>query len=325
MTFSKIFAIILFIRAYNRSYDNIKPKESKSLKFSNFVFHKVCTCEDPIIRQNIQTARVFGTDSIISTLMSASRSIASWDILVHRVSNLVFYDKRPASDIDLQTVHETASEPAFDHGINSPTSLSLESSTVNQYYSQQCLLPQKNEYGPNPFFNNQDSSLKPSVGYKYRLFDLGDGINALIRCEFDAYSLADKSCINIKSLLEWGTKPQMQNWRAEFENYSGSTLAGEIKNNSCKIAKWTSSAIMAGDHLLKIGFISRNHYANNKDHSIIGSLTTNSKDLANQIGLSMNNAWGILYSLSKKFLELPEGKYVIFKDPQKVFLFSKRR
>lgn len=52
--------------------------------------------------------RVFATDTILTTLMCATRSVYSWDIIVTRVGDKVFFDKRDQSALDYLTVAETA-------------------------------------------------------------------------------------------------------------------------------------------------------------------------------------------------------------------------
>jgi hypothetical protein len=42
--------------------------------------------------------------------MCTPRSILSWDIVVQRVGNKLFFDKRDGAQIDLLTVNETAQE-----------------------------------------------------------------------------------------------------------------------------------------------------------------------------------------------------------------------
>ena len=39
---------------------------------------------------------VFATDIILATLMSATRSVNSWDIIAYRIGNKLFFDKRDA-------------------------------------------------------------------------------------------------------------------------------------------------------------------------------------------------------------------------------------
>ena len=36
------------------------------------------------------------------------------------------------------------------------------------------------------------------------------------------------------------------NWRQKIDQQRGAVLATELKNNSCKLAKWTASSIISG-------------------------------------------------------------------------------
>lgn len=53
-------------------------------------------------------------------------------------------------------------------------------------------------------------------------------------------------------------------WRKKLEQQPGAVLATEMKNNNCKLAKWTCQAVMAGAVLMKIAYISRNSQRNNR-------------------------------------------------------------
>ncbi len=46
---------------------------------------------------------VFATDSILSTLVAAPRSVYSWDIVIEKLDGKIFFDKRE-NDFDLLTV-----------------------------------------------------------------------------------------------------------------------------------------------------------------------------------------------------------------------------
>ncbi|MEJ1867763.1 hypothetical protein SMA94_27610, partial [Escherichia coli] len=96
---------------------------------------------------------VFATDAILATLMSCTRSVYSWDIVVQRVGSKLFFDKRDNSDFDLLTVSETANEPPQDEGnsFNSPRNLAMEATYINHNFSQQCLRMGRERYNfPNP-------------------------------------------------------------------------------------------------------------------------------------------------------------------------------
>lgn len=47
--------------------------------------------------------RVFATDSLLTTLMCATRSVYSWDIIVERRGDFLFFDKRDGSNLDMLT------------------------------------------------------------------------------------------------------------------------------------------------------------------------------------------------------------------------------
>ena len=90
--------------------------------------------------------KVFATDSILSTLMCASRSELSRDIVCTKVGTgagaMLFFDTRDESNIDYLTVNETAWEPPTDkhpESIDSKSKLSLEATMINQNFTQQIL------------------------------------------------------------------------------------------------------------------------------------------------------------------------------------------
>ena len=41
-------------------------------------------------------------------------------------------------------------------------------------------------------------------------------------------------------------------------------------------------------------------------------------DFANQLNISLSNGWGIVRMIADKVLKMPEGKYLLIKDPNKV-------
>lgn len=58
-----------------------------------------CLRQHPLSPQLAKTqGNVFATDAILATLMCCTRSVNSWDIIVQRVGNKLFFDKRDNSD-----------------------------------------------------------------------------------------------------------------------------------------------------------------------------------------------------------------------------------
>ncbi len=43
-------------------------------------------------------------------------------------------------------------------------------------------------------------------------------------------------------------------WRQKLDVQRGAVLANELKNNACKLAKWTVQSLLAGSDLIKFGY-----------------------------------------------------------------------
>jgi len=94
-------------------------------------------------------------------------------------------------------------------------------------------------------------------------------------------------------------------------------LATELKNNSCKLAKWTAQSVIAGADQMKIGFVSRAKRTDPHNHLILATQFYKPQEFAHNITMSPQNMWGIIKMLADKFMTLDDGKYVIMKDPNK--------
>ncbi|KAF0684753.1 Aste57867_23268 [Aphanomyces stellatus] len=283
----------------------------------------VTTTEDPVI-ENLATegaGTVFATDAILAHLMSCPRSVYPWDIVVQRVNNLLFFDKRDiSSGLDLLSVNETALEPPNpdepDH-VNHPDRLAVEATDINYFFSQQ-VIRDASEYtktfDANPFPDNTTP-----VAYKYRRWALSDSVNLVARCEVNAMSTKGgvEQTVKTFALNEWDPKASGIDWRKKIDSQRGALLANELKNNSLKIAQWTHSSLLAGADLMKLGFVTRNNMKDGQSHTILATQSYSPSDFAQQTLLSQTNAWGIIKMLTDLFMEQPEGKYVMMKDPNK--------
>ncbi|CAG2198401.1 EIF3D [Mytilus edulis] len=311
---------------YDKVYDRVTTKNEKKLKRVDRIFHKVTTTDDPIIRQLAKTkGNVFATDAILATLMCCTRSTYSWDIIVQRVGKKLFFDKRDDSEFDLLSVSETATEPPQDEGnsINTPRNLALEATFINHNFSQQVLKQgeEKHEFeNPNPFATDEDANVA-SVGYRYRCYKLGNDIELICRCEHDAVMTGTSGEVqfcNIKTLNEWDSRYcGGVDWRSKLDTQRGAVLATELKNNSCKLAKWTVCSMLAGSDQIKFGYVSRLSVRDTSKHIILGTQQFKPTEFANQINLNMDNAWGILRCIIDTCMKLKQGKYLIMKDPNK--------
>lgn len=133
---------------------------------------------------------------------------------MQKIGNRIFFDKRDSPAFDLLTVSETSTDPPQDEDrhINSPNNLALEATYINYNFSQQVLLmSQKRHTFPdqNPFITEGEENKVVSVAYRYRKWNLGDGINLIIRSELDAVTFGpneETQYMNIKALNEWDAR-----------------------------------------------------------------------------------------------------------------------
>ncbi|KAH8027021.1 hypothetical protein HPB51_001388 [Rhipicephalus microplus] len=172
--------------------------------------------------------------------------------------------KECGQESDLLTVNETASEPPHEEGnsINAPRNLALEATFINHNFSQQVLKMGEDKHSfenVNPFIQDDEEGEVASVAYRYRKFDLGDNVGLIVRCEHDGAMVGpngELQFVSIKALNEWD--PRFSggiDWRQKLDTQRGAVLANELKNNSCKLAKWTVQALLAGSDQIKFGDI----------------------------------------------------------------------
>jgi translation initiation factor 3 subunit D len=241
----------------------------------------------------------------------------------------VWFDKRDDSLFDLLTVSETAMEPPSSsddpEAINSPENLSLEASSINQNFSQQILKDDEEKReemaNPNPFFDLEEAGgMTPAaVAFRYRKFTLGS-VQLVARCELhgSVVKRGVKQYMTAFALNEWDANYSGGvDWRQKIDTQKGAVMATELKNNSCKLAKWAAQSVIAGAEQMKIGFVSRKSRVDRHNHVILATQFYKPVEFASQITMSTANMWGIVKMLADKFLAMDDGKYVLMKDPNK--------
>jgi len=310
---------------YDDKYDGVTTKSEKSLERIERTFFKVTTSDDPVIRNlaSESAGNVFATDAILALLMSCTRSVYPWDIVVNRVGNTIIFDKRDNSRFDYLTVNETAQDMPTEEkdSVNNWDSLSQEATFINQNFSQQVLLKNGKQYPidkPNPF-KTEDEEEVASVMYRYRKWDLEDGIELVARTEIDGVKKmkGENKFIVCRALNEFDPKVTGVDWRQKLDSQRGAVLATELKNNSNKLATWAVHSMLASADAFILGYVSRVNPKDNYNHVILGTQTYKPREFAQQIGLNERKCWGILKAIVDKCMKLEEGKYLLMKDPNK--------
>ena len=211
-------------------------------------------------------------------LMCSTRSVSPWDIVIVRQGDKLFLDKRDNAALDMVTVNENAADAPLDasegskDSINQPGALAEEATYINHNFANQVVLEsQKIEMAnENPFYNTaEETEPLASKVYKYRRFDLSttaeDPINLIVRTELDAVQKnaisGDDHFVTVHALNEFDSKAQGSggalDWRTKLVSQRGAVVATEMKNNSCKLARWTVQSILAKADVMKLGYVQR--------------------------------------------------------------------
>lgn len=345
-----------FLYQYDRSFDKQPGSKTAERKLNVIerAAYNVTTSSDPIIQELAEndSAQVFATDNILSMLMCAPRSVYSWDLVLERRGNKLFLDKREGSSLDMVTVNENAADAPLELSegnkdtINAPQGLMLEATHINNAFPLICVTEsqssRKEMTNPHPFHNADDAETDPaaSKAYRYRRFDLASEsaatpLHMIVRTELDAVAKnpvsGEAQHLTIHALNEFDNKAQGSggalDWRSKLASQRGAVVATEMKNNSSKLARWTTQAILAGADLMKLGFVSRVSPKDSNHHVVLGVLGYKPREFAAQMNLNLGNGWGIVRTIVDMVMKLGGGedskehaKYVLIKDPNKSIL-----
>lgn len=85
----------------------------------------------------------------------------------------------------------------------------------------------------------------------------------VVRTELDAVqkspTTGEDQFITIHALNEFDSKAQGSggalDWRTKLVSQRGAVVATEMKNNSCKLARWTVQSILAKADVMKLGYV----------------------------------------------------------------------
>jgi len=270
-----------FLYYYDRTYDKPPVKNTeRKLNVLDRAAYNVTTSSDPIIQELAEKdeATIFATDNILSMLMCAPRSVYSWDIVIIRQASKVYLDKRDGASIDLVTVNENAADAPLEASegnkdtINNPGALALEATFINHNFANQTVMESETSKiemaHENPFYNpSEETEPLASKAYKYRRFDLSlekdeDPLHLIVRTEIDAVVKnnisGEDQFLTVKALNEFDHKAQGSggalDWRTKLTSQRGAVVATEMKNNSCKLARWTAQSILAKADVMKLGY-----------------------------------------------------------------------
>eukprot|EP00818_Percolomonas_sp_WS_P007094 CAMPEP_0117455610 /NCGR_PEP_ID=MMETSP0759-20121206/11453_1 /TAXON_ID=63605 /ORGANISM="Percolomonas cosmopolitus, Strain WS" /LENGTH=646 /DNA_ID=CAMNT_0005248929 /DNA_START=54 /DNA_END=1994 /DNA_ORIENTATION=- len=315
-----------YVHFYDEKLNAVNTRRAKKLvvpKTPKYSFYSVKTMEDENLQQFAQESEslhtVVITDRIMSLIMSSTRSILSWDIVIVKKDGKIFFDKRNNKQrVDIVAVDETSRDPPSvsddTNDINSEHALSMEATRINLNFQRFSVKqPEDPQHGPGVLYLDEDETPNPfqkegqiaaPMAFIYKKFDGAIGTEE------------DYKLISVRALNEYKTK-RPDSWRNLLDGSTGRVITTEIKNNACKFARWVSQATLAGTQEMKIGFVSRVDERKKSPHQLLGVSTYLISTLTQQIGLNKRNMWGIFNSIVNEVSKCDDGKYALIKLPNK--------
>lgn len=308
---------------FKKNIEQIAPNTAIKIRATERVFPTTTTSEDPVLQKLMSEDKgnVYLTDSILTTLMTAPRSVYPWDIVVRKEGEKVIFDKRADSRLDFYSVNENFNDNNERDALNHPYNLSTEAAYINQNFSQTALnvdAQKKLEYSEANPFTEAEAELAPIV-YRYRSWELKDQ-TFVVRCEANAFATTKEgaqSLVSVKALNEYDPKVTGgSGWKRTLGTQPTAVFATEMKTNACKLSKWAAQALLVGAEQIKIGFVSRTNFRDPSVHEVLKVLPFPTTKLVQQLSLTANNMWGIVGFLVAEIRKLEDGKYFLVKDKE---------
>ena len=285
---------------YNRNLDKAKSTQPLVLQKFDGEHYNVETFEDPIMRRlaTEDKADIFATDVAIAAIMTANKSVFSWDVLIKRFQNKIFIDKRDdANMLDYQTINETNPEnqPLDDDTINGVKKLLHEATDVYKALQYQCYDKQTSfEFGEEDPFIEDEDEIAVKNGYVYKVWQLSKRKRVCIRSQVHSYMKklqseedepSNRTYVNVYPFLEY--EPNQSKWKSCLETTMPLLITKEIQGNSNKISRWVVQSLLAGVSHLKFVFISRRKPQDPNSHHILGTYGIETKKFMNQVNLNL--------------------------------------
>jgi translation initiation factor 3 subunit D len=211
--------------------------------------------------------------------------------------------------IDYVSVNENAAEPPeTTDGINSADALKAEATMLQKSFRK---------------VTSGDEGL-----VRYRKVDLG-GVCLVYRADVharvgDGDDLAPEQLVNTYVVNEFDYKSPGAGgsfeWRKKLVGQRGAVIATEMKNNSNKLCRFMTEAVLAGVGITKVGYVSRKSPKDRKVHQVLMTTTNLPEEFMANMAYDVNTGFGVLKAVGDVLMGFEDGKYVVVRDPVKPML-----
>lgn len=245
-------------------------------------------------------ADIFCTEIAAAAIMTAPKSLYSWDVVIKKHGTKIFIDKRDDTNmLDYLTVNETShdNQPIDDDSVNGVRQIMDEAVRVHNnflYQQYQKTDDKVHHLGEKDPFMADEHEVCVRQGYIYKIWRLDNKRRICIRSTVHSYKSKVTSDSgeekfvyqNTYTLLEYeGGK---SNWKMNLDLMMAQCLTKEVQDNSNKISRWVVQSLLAGVEHIKFAFVSRRSPKDASKHVILGTYGIDTRSFQNQVNLSMS-------------------------------------
>jgi len=276
----------------------------------------------PFFHNYIDEAECFMTSEMMSIIMCMPHSSKSFDFIVTKDGNgkLWFdlrdeselYDPQPFESVFKRLVKDASAE-------NYLTSINKEALKVKLRFKEFVLDKKRDPIlGPDGASSFSQQKGFSSTAYRYKKFDLTD-YSVVCRCGFDAYD-DNRNPVMVLCTTQHDPRETKNTiaWDEEIERKFGAVKSSDVQNNFFRYRRWATEAVLVKAKTLILGFCSRVHHEDSKEHQILKTMNLDTKEFAKSFCRLRNleNGWGVFNNLIQKFRQddFEEGKYVVLRD-----------
>ena len=287
------------------------------------------TSQDPVMENfiNAKEADVFITDSILSTIMTQTRSIYPWDIIIKKTENGIVFDKRNNSTLEMYSLNENADLDEEDETKEIIKETSTQAALVNKLFQQKVLIGDPTNYEEHPVnaILAESETTPTSMGIAYRRWNINGKTRVIVRTEFEALRKTgtETSRTKLRALYEYNTK-LTGDYRRKLDTTRGQIFSTECKNNLCKLSRWAVEAQLTGADTINLGFASRKDNRSKDEYHLLGVHAIMTRELDTNLTLNYNICWGTFMEILKLINEQENGTFLLVRDPNRAVtrLFS---
>lgn len=321
------------VHQYNSKFDGFMHKAPKEISstYSEKYTHVVPGPRDddvlPTLLQEHEDIQIITTSQVLAALLAAPMSRYPFQLHAYKLEGKLILEKpETGSVLDLLPVNECSAD---DSSKNRSQAVALEAAKANVSFRQTVI---DNQPVVTSFTAAEvgGDNIPGNVAHRYRTLTLPPGpvkidsnekrrqpIKIALRAQVDACVVNSEggveSYVNVHALnepLDRGSDPA---WVTALEKQKSTLLLTQMKNNANKMAKWLYSAVLSGSAVIKMGLMTKRP---DTKQVLLAVQNQRVNEVANQMGLLNDNAWGLLREILDITLNDTEedGLYILTRD-----------